>query len=479
MVNGRNEQNQETESNKLPERKKDGWYKAEVLSKFLTAVLVVIITILGNNYLQKKQKSENDLSLYTQLLSNKERSENELRKDMFVQILNSFLETKKDEKLSEEKTLTKIRKMRLNLELLSRNFHESLDMKPLFKHLLMKIIRPHVALIDLLKELKKCDPNTNDNECNTENIKKFNQEARRLTNNEIEKVDTKKNSDYSNNIININKLLKNYDRELDLLVDAAKRVTRKQRDILEDVSGEMRLTVNLTGNDAGKICKEYTPLDWLPENGECKKEKDKSVSKESVNYDNSSTVEGVENSGTLWFTNSKGKKDPDSERFFSMRVRYIYPPWKQAYVEILTCPIEKNKKMTEAICERKCTENPKINKKASFWLEYFDFPLVDNTYLNGKQRYSVILDGFEEDEHGNDKKANITLLYYPSSYSGLKEKSFYNTQLMRSLLKSDLFREKTDQESKDRETPPVINSPTYQGNKAAYNREARNTGNIS
>jgi hypothetical protein len=80
--------------------------------------------------------------------------------------------------------------------------------------------------------------------------------------------------------------------------------------------------------------------------------------------------------------------------------------------------------MTEKICEQKYKENPKINNKANFWLEYFDFPLVDNTYLNSKQRYSVILDGFETDERENDTAAKITLLYYPASYSGLKEKSF-------------------------------------------------------
>jgi hypothetical protein len=86
--------------------------------------------------------------------------------------------------------------------------------------------------------------------------------------------------------------------------------------------------------------------------------------------------------------------------------------------------------MTEKICEQRYKENPKINNKANFWLEYFDFPLVDNTYLNSKQRYSVILDGFETDEHENDTAAKITLLYYPASCSGLKEKSFYNTHRM-------------------------------------------------
>lgn len=118
-------------------------------------------------------------------------------------------------------------------------------------------------------------------------------------------------------------------------------------------------------------------------------------------------------------------------RYFKVTVRYAYPWWKQVFVEVITCPEEEG-----------CETLPKSESgrdDASFWLEYFDFPLVDSTYLNRDERYSVILNGFKEGEYGEEEEVEITLLYYPASYAGLKEKTFYNNQLMRHLLESDLF----------------------------------------
>jgi len=116
-------------------------------------------------------------------------------------------------------------------------------------------------------------------------------------------------------------------------------------------------------------------------------------------------------------------------------------------VEVLTCPVGKGKTMTEGECrdlaDKSKHDNP-VGETANFWLEYFDFPLVDNTYINSTHRYSAILEDIEEDKDGENAKAKITLLYYPAAYAGLKEKSFYNNQLMRGLLKSKLFLERAN-----------------------------------
>jgi len=107
-----------------PPTKKDWWDKANVFSKIFAAVLIALFGLYGNRYLQQKQKLDNNIKLYTQLLSNKETSENSLRKDMFEQILTSFLKPSKTER---QDTISRIREMRLSLELLARNFRESLD----------------------------------------------------------------------------------------------------------------------------------------------------------------------------------------------------------------------------------------------------------------------------------------------------------------------------------------------------------------
>jgi hypothetical protein len=51
----------------------------------------------------------------------------------------------------------------------------------------------------------------------------------------------------------------------------------------------------------------------------------------------------------------------------------------------------------------------------------------------------VILEGFKLGRNGEDESAKITLLYYPASYAGLKEKSFYNNKLMNYLMNQDFF----------------------------------------
>lgn len=386
------------EITKSPKRLKDRWDKADVLFKFLAAALIAAFGFFGNQYLQDKQKIDSDIKLYTEIMSNKERAENSLRKDMFGEMLQSFLKRKDAKDESQQTTLSKIREMRLSLELLSRNFHESLDMKPLFNHLLMEIVRPRKSLRAYYRALKK--------EGNgEEQVKKAIDRAEKMTNEKIAKDEKE-----------VNRLLKRYDRELDLLVRTAKRVTRKQREVLEEVAGKIKLEIPLKDQPTNKICTYYKPGVWLPkEDGTCEPENGKTV------------IEGESADGTIIFKTADRDEGSSSSRYFRMKVRYVYPRWKQIYVEILTCPKEKG-----------CEENPEKDT-ASFWLEYFDFPLVEHTYLNGEERYSVILESFKEDQHGNAEKAEITLLYYPSSYAGLKEKSYYNIQLMRGLVKSKLF----------------------------------------
>ena len=125
---------------------KSFWDWAELLSKFMPAIVVAIIAIMGNHFLQNKQKEDSNLKLYTQLLANKENSENTLRKDMFSEMLKSFLAPEQEKSEGGENSLQSTRKDLLGLDLMARNFHESLDMKPLFKYVLMKIIRPRIMI---------------------------------------------------------------------------------------------------------------------------------------------------------------------------------------------------------------------------------------------------------------------------------------------------------------------------------------------
>ena len=119
------------------EQKRDSWAKLGLLLQsgggLLTAVTVAILGFIGSNYLkdresaetasrERMQANETNVRIYTELMSKREEAESALRKDMFVSMIQSFLRPNSaslDERV-------------LNLELLSYNFHESLNLKPLF-----------------------------------------------------------------------------------------------------------------------------------------------------------------------------------------------------------------------------------------------------------------------------------------------------------------------------------------------------------
>jgi hypothetical protein len=120
--------------------KRDIWDKMAVVLQsgggLLTAVTVAILGFLGSNYLkdrenaetasrERMQATEANIRIYTELMSRREEAESALRKDMFVSMIQTFLKPASgslDEKV-------------LNLELLSYNFHESLNLKPLFVYI--------------------------------------------------------------------------------------------------------------------------------------------------------------------------------------------------------------------------------------------------------------------------------------------------------------------------------------------------------
>ncbi len=128
------------------EKERDIWDKLGVLLQsgggLLTAITVAVLGFIGSNYLkdreiaetasrEKMQANETNVRIYTELMSRREEAESALRKDMFVSMIQTFLKpgsTSLDEKV-------------LNLELLSYNFHESLNLKPLFVYIDRQIRR--------------------------------------------------------------------------------------------------------------------------------------------------------------------------------------------------------------------------------------------------------------------------------------------------------------------------------------------------
>jgi hypothetical protein len=119
----------DTEEPLVPkEEKHDLWDKIQIvlhpIGGLITALTIALVSYFGSDYLNKKQSNDSKISLYTQLMSSREQSESALRKDMFNSILGTIL---KDSHSLDENIL--------QLELLAYNFHESLNLMPLFVYM--------------------------------------------------------------------------------------------------------------------------------------------------------------------------------------------------------------------------------------------------------------------------------------------------------------------------------------------------------
>jgi len=57
---------------------------------------------------------------------------------------------------------------------------------------------------------------------------------------------------------------------------------------------------------------------------------------------------------------------------------------------------------------------------ASFWVSYFDLPMLDNTRLPNRQRVAVVLRQFDADS------AQLMVVYFPESRASLKEKPYFD-----------------------------------------------------
>jgi hypothetical protein len=112
----------------VADQKPDFWKKLEILLSpvggLLTAISVAVIGSWGAYILNKKQETDTRAKVFAELTSQREQAETVMRKDMFAQIIESIL---KPEKSSPDLAV-------LNMELLAYNFHESLNLKPLFSY---------------------------------------------------------------------------------------------------------------------------------------------------------------------------------------------------------------------------------------------------------------------------------------------------------------------------------------------------------
>lgn len=114
------------------EQKKGFYQKLESLAKFMAGVAAVIgsiwVPIILSNYSEQSRKTQ----LYMQIMTEREKSDTTIREKMFDSLLTKYLGAFPDDEPDSEKTF---RKRIMFLDLLSLNFQEYLNAKPLFEDL--------------------------------------------------------------------------------------------------------------------------------------------------------------------------------------------------------------------------------------------------------------------------------------------------------------------------------------------------------
>ena len=288
----------------MADKQRDGWDKAAIilqsLGGFVTAAVVAMLGIVGSGYLNEKQKIDTNVRLYTELMSKREEAESALRKDMFTSIIDTFLKPQ----------VPSLDVRVLNLELLAYNFHESLNLKPLFVNIDQQISQS----IDSRK-------------------KEFRERLNRV----------------------------------------AREITRKQMVVLEGAGSKFERKFKLAN---------------VP------------TSKKGLPVELDEAVLSLE----------------DIQREFRVYIMGVNQDTQELHLRLEVITPEQ-------------PASPFATNSVEFWVSFYDFPMIDHTRLSHDQRVAITLSNFE------DGYANITVVYFPGAYAGLKEKPYYQ-EVVKELLKT-------------------------------------------
>ena len=304
------------------DKQRDIWDYIEILgrpvSAFFTALAIALIGYFGQVALKdreekindrilvqqqeetKRAAQEQDYRLYTELMSRREVTESDLRKDMFTAILSDFFKKADNDKKDISGRL-------LKLEMLALNFGESLSLSPLFLEM-------------------------------DEDIDKMRQERKKL-----------------------NKATDEVEAYRKRLHGLAKRVSGSQLSALSS-GGHMFEFEFLAEKATGKS--KYTwPDDYI-----------KTEFKENPN--------GADQKDLFLLKSSYADHELDN----------IIRSYTFTFSEV-----NKNRKTVKAGLEvqEKDTKGVPVTE-IGFELNYFNFPMVDNTRLSKNQRFALVIEDFNE-----------------------------------------------------------------------------------
>jgi hypothetical protein len=337
---------------KPPASPKDRWEKADIILRpfgaLITALTIAYVSYAASDYLSRNQEKDAKTKLYTELMTRREESESALRKDMFNSIMNNILKDKASASLDE-----KI----LQLELLTYNFHESLNLMPLFEYL---------------------------NRCNNDETK--------------------------------NPALKQAYKYR--LIKMSKATISKQISTLEAVSKPITLTFEDT-LAAYRNKKEY------------KTDSDFREHIDDLYEKNSTALNGSDPFCTYADSVFNGKTYDSLQQV--VRIKILDYDTNSASVKV--------RLTIQSIYPGK-NASFEMPRQTEFIVNYFEFPMIDNTRLKNDMRLAVVLNSMVSEDQLNESgrpgkkstRIELKVIYFPGSRSSLKEKPYFDDIVSKLLL---------------------------------------------
>jgi hypothetical protein len=117
-------------------------------------------------------------------------------------------------------------------------------------------------------------------------------------------------------------------------------------------------------------------------------------------------------------TDPAAPKDQKLTRHFTVEVAEYEPAGRRVWVFVThrARPLDECGRKTWRIFSVSCVEGKEI--LSGFWVDVFDFPLTNFTRTSKSERFTVVLRRYKP------PTANLTIIYFPSSRSGVKDKPF-------------------------------------------------------
>lgn len=369
--------------------KKRDWVEVglKIFTPIITGLLIAWAGFVGNYTLTDISNKEQSARLITELQISREKAESDLRKDVFDQALQAFLLKGQQP----DNSLYGMSKQLLRLELLSLNFGDSLSLSPLFT--------------EYREDLKRLKPQNHEVQIFAESI-----------------GDLRKR-----------------------LFSLARRVSSAQVSSLEQHGQSKIISIPLDEykNNRALGCDQV-----LYEGGYAWPAKALQLDF-GIDADSDGKILNEEEIGTLKYAYVETLQKTSSimldgiERFIEVNVSDVDHCEKSIKV---TVDVRKNTEqqpdysstvmtLGDLAAIANDTKYSEVHRR--FNLDYFNFPMVDNTRLSDSHRFSIVLEEF--DLKTEDPYIELVVLIFPAEYASLRDRP--GMQEARKLLEDALHRD--------------------------------------